>query len=212
MKNPWIIVLVLAVVLIGGSVVYSQKVAEENNVGIEFTPHTKGNPDATVTLVEYSDLQCPACAAFQPYVNDVMETFADSVRFEYKQFPLPIHNLAEPAARAAEAAGLQGKFFPYIDLLFENQKTWSVSPNPTSFFIKYAEELELDIDTFKRHMNASLVREKVRNEMKEASSLDITGTPTFFLNGEKMKIETYENFRQQIESAINPAVEFTVPQ
>jgi protein-disulfide isomerase len=212
MKNPWIFVLVLAVVLIGASVWYSQGVAEKNNAGIEFTPHIKGNPDASVTLTEYSDLQCPACAAFQPYVNDVMDTYGDSVRFEYKHFPLPIHNLAEPAGRAAEAAGLQGQFFPYVDLLFVNQKTWSVSPNPTSFFIKYAEELGLDIDTFKRQMNASLVRDKIKEDRKAASEKDITGTPTFFLNGKKMQIETYENFREQIESAINPAVEFTVPQ
>ena len=103
-KNPWAIIGIVAVVLVGGSIWYSGTVAEKNNEGITFSPHIKGNPEATVTLAEYSDFQCPACASFHPVVIDVMEEFGDKIAFEYKHFPLPIHPLAEPAARAAEAA------------------------------------------------------------------------------------------------------------
>jgi protein-disulfide isomerase len=212
MKNPWVIVAVLAVVLIGGSVWYSGVVTERNNEGVSFTSHIKGNAEAAVTLVEYSDLQCPACAAFEPYVKDVMETYGASIRFEYKHFPLPIHAMAEPAARAAEAAGQQGKFYEFSEKLFAEQATWSVSPNPAGLYLKYAGEMGLDVDLFKRHMNSSLVREKISAEMQEGRSLGVTGTPTFFLNGQKMVINSYEDFRAQIEAAINPAVEFTLPE
>ncbi len=82
MKNPWVIVGALTVILIGGSVWYSSSVSARNNEGVTLTPHIKGNPEAVVTLVEYSDFQCPACAAFQPYVNEVLAAYGDSVRFE----------------------------------------------------------------------------------------------------------------------------------
>jgi protein-disulfide isomerase len=209
MKNPWVIIGLLIVILIGGSVWYSNSVGERNNEGVTFSPHLKGNPDAVVTLVEYSDLQCPACGAFQPYVNEIITAYGDAVRFEYKHFPLPIHPLAEPAARAAEAAGIQGQFFPFIDLVFENQTTWSKSPNPAAYFYDYATQLGLDVDQFKRHMNSSLVRDKVRADGVEAREKGITATPTFFLNGERMVISSYDDFRAQIEQAINPSVNFS---
>lgn len=223
MKNPWIIIAVIAAVLIGGSVWYSGTVAEKNNEGITFTPHVKGNEAATVTLTEYSDFQCPACASFHPVVEDIMEEFGDKIAFEYKHFPLPIHPLAEPAARAAEAAGQQGKFFEFHDLLFINQKAWSNSPNPMIFFRDFASELELDVDLFERHYGASLVKDKVREDAAAARTLGLTGTPTFFLNGERMVIQTYEDFYNQIAAAVNPdatassteaapVVEFGIPQ
>lgn len=208
MKNPWTIVGILAVVLIGGSIWYSGAAAEKNNEGVAFTPHTKGNSEATVTLVEYSDFQCPACAAFQQILSEVLAEYGDSLRFEYKHFPLPIHKFAEPAARAAEAAGQQDAFFPFHDLLFENQQTWTRSANPTAQFLEYAEQLGLDITLFKKHMNASLVREKVQTEAKEARALGLTGTPTFFLNDERMVFSTYDEFRNQIIAAVNPEVTF----
>ena len=205
MKNPWLIVGVIAVVLIGGSIWYSGAVSERNNEGVTFSPNVKGNPEAVVTLTKYSDLQCPACASFVPVVNDILSEYGDSIRFEYKHFPLPIHNLAEPAARAAEAAGQQDAFFAYHDLLFENQATWSRSPNPTALFLQYAQELELDVEMFKRHMNASLVREKIQAEAREARELGLTGTPTFFLNGSRMTFATYDEFRNQIIAAVDPS-------
>lgn len=218
MKNAWVIIGIIAVALIGGSVVYSNNVAKTNNEGVSFTPHVKGNAEATVTLVEFSDFQCPACQSFQPILTQVLEEFGDRIAFEYKHFPLPIHALAEPAARAAEAAGQQDAFFAYHDKLFENQKTWSTSPNPTALFIGYAQELGLDVDTFRRHYNASVVRDKVKAEGSEARELGFTGTPTFLLNGQRMQITTFEDFYNQIKAAVEgttvpgtaPAVQFGI--
>lgn len=205
MKNPWIVVGVITVVLFGGAIWYSGMSTERNNEGVEITDHSKGNPDANVVLVEYSDFQCPACAAFQPYIEEVLALYGDQLRFEYKHFPLPIHPSAIPAGVAAEAAGQQGKFFEYHDALFENQSDWSGSVAPQALFIEYAETLGLDMDTFRRHIKSSVLRDQVRNGITEGRELGITGTPTFFLNGERMNISTYEDFIGQIALAVNPS-------
>ncbi|KXK00831.1 MAG: Disulfide bond formation protein D precursor [Parcubacteria bacterium OLB19] len=209
MNNPWVIIGIIVVLLIGGSVWYSGSVSEKYNEGVDASVlHVKGNPDATVTLVEYSDFQCPACAAAQPVVKDIMNEFGNEIKFEYKHFPLPMHPLAEPAARAAEAAGQQGKFFEFHDMLFEKQKTWSNSPNPTALFVQYAEELGLDVQKFRQHMNASLLSDRISADKKDGEKLGITGTPTFFLNGEKMQMTSYNDFYEQIARAVNPDVKF----
>lgn len=206
MKNPWVVLGALTVVLIGGSIWYSSTVTEDNNVGIVVTEHIKGNPDATVVLTEFSDFQCPACGAFHPVIQDLLANYGDHVRFEYKHFPLPIHTLAQAAARAAEAAGQQGKFFEYHDVLFEKQSEWSISPNPNGAFVSYATALGLDEETFRRHFNSSVLRDRVRDDLNEARDRGLTGTPTFFLNGERMQFQTYQEFVEQVVSKIDPAL------
>jgi protein-disulfide isomerase len=208
MKNPWTIIGVITVLLIAGSFWYSSTLTEKSNEGINITPHVKGNAEAAVVLLEYSDFECPACASFQPFLKDLMGEYGDRLKFEYKHFPLPMHKLAEPAARAAEAAGQQGAFFEFHDLLFENQKVWSVSVNPTVQFNQYAEQLDLDMDKFKQHYNSSLLRDRIKSDIAEARQLDVNATPTFFLNGEKMTFQTFEEFTNQIKQALEPQVQF----
>tara|TARA_B100000508_G_scaffold92650_1_gene72323 strand:- start:4313 stop:4987 length:675 start_codon:yes stop_codon:yes gene_type:complete len=205
MKNPWVIIGVITVVLFGGAIFLSGMSAEKNNEGVEIIQHIKGNPDASIVLTEYSDLQCPACAAFLPVVNEVMSEYGDSIRFEYKHFPLPTNQHAISASMAAEAAGQQGKFFEYHDLLFESQQVWSTNANPEVIFLQYADTLGLDVPTFKRHMNSSLLRDKVRDEFSEGRQLGVSGTPSFFLNGQRMEFQTYQEFIQQIAFAVDPS-------
>lgn len=203
LRNPWIIIGVVMSLLIAGSVWYSSGVTDSYNEGVQTLTHIKGNPDATVRLVKYSDFQCPACAAFSSVVSDVMLAYGEQVAFEYKHFPLiQIHPHAEAAARAAEAAGQQGKFYEFHDLLFENQTEWSQSVAPGAFFVRYAETLELDMQLFNRHQRSSIIRDKVRAQLVEARDQNLTSTPTFFLNGERMQISTYPDFVEQIERAI----------
>ena len=207
MKNPWVIVGLLAVVLIGGAVWYSSKASATYNEGVVVEAYIEGNPDATVKLVEYSDFQCPACASFQPVIAEILAEYGDRMSFEYRHFPLTqIHRLAEPAARAAEAAGQQGKFYEYHDLLFINQSAWANSTNPAQFFIQYATELGLDIDQFTRQQRSSLLRDHVREQFNEARALGFSGTPSFLLNGEVMQFQTYDEFRAQIIAAIDPSL------
>ena len=103
----------------------------------------------------------------------------------------------------------EGKFFEFQELLFENQESW-IPPNstPTRNFTQYAEELGLDIVQFNRQSRSSLIKDKVRGEYEEARGLGLTGTPTFFLNGQKMNITTYQDFKAQVAAAVNPSVEF----
>ncbi len=199
----WKIFGLIAVLLIGGAIAYSNHASSKANEGIVLSPHVKGNADATVNLVEYSDFQCPACQAASTVVAEVLAEHEGKVRFEYKHFPLvTIHPHAVLAARAAEAAGIQGKFFEMHDKLFENQATWSPSPSPQAFFTKYAEEIGLDMDKFKTHMRASLLRDEVMKRYDEARELGLSGTPTFYLNGQKMTFTTYEDFATQVRQAV----------
>lgn len=202
-KNPWFIIITLTVVVFGGAIWYSSAAAERNNEGVEVVDvHVKGNPDAEVVLVEYSDFQCPACRAFQPVIDDALEQFGDDIRFEYHHFPLPIHPHAQAAAVAAEAAGQQDAFFAYHDLLYGRQDQWSNAATPDAVFLSFAEELDLDMDLFRRHMNSSLLREAVRSDLAAAQQLGLRGTPSFLLNGELMQFQSYEGFISQLARAV----------
>jgi len=205
MKNPWVIIGIIVVVLFGGAIWYSGMAAEKNNEGVVVEANVKGNSEAVTTLVKYSDFQCPACATFYPVVAELLEENGDKLRFEYKHFPLPVHTSAQPAALAAEAAGQQGKFYEMHDMIFENQAEWSRAAVPNAFFIQYAEEIGLDIDAFRRHQNSSILRDKVRSNFEEGRELGVTGTPTFFLNGERMSFSTYPEFVDQILAVIDPS-------
>lgn len=207
MKNPLVIMGAITVLLIGGAMWYAESSAQDSNEGVTVpTVHIKGNPDATVKIVEYSDFQCPACAAFQPVVNDMLEAFGDQVSFEYRHFPLSaLHPYAEQAARAAEAAGQQGKFFEFHDKLFVEQDSWTSGAAPTTFFLRYAGELGLDVDQFRRHLRSSQLRDEVRADAALAREAGLAGTPTFFLNGQRMEIETYQDFFDQVARAVDPS-------
>jgi protein-disulfide isomerase len=108
--------------------------------------------------------------------------------------------------RAAEAAGQQGKFFEFHDLLFKNQETWVNSGNPSAYFLKYATELGLDIDKFTRQQRSSVLRQHIQDQFKEAVGQGFTGTPSFVLNGKKMTITSYDDFKKQIMVAIDPSL------
>lgn len=202
-KHTWKIVLGAVVLLMGGSFLLSYWSGSQANEGVVLEEHIKGNKDAAVTLTEYADFQCPACAQFHPIVKSVETQYGDRVAIEFKHMPLStIHPYALPAAKAAEAAGVQGKFFEMHDKLFENQTAWSQSGTPQVFFNQYAEELGLDVELFKQHMRASLVEDKIKTDFEEARSLGFTGTPSFMLNGETLKFETFDEFFGAIEAAL----------
>jgi protein-disulfide isomerase len=205
LENHWgKMLLALATVALVGSIVYSQQVAQQANEGVILTENVKGNADASVSLVKYSDFQCPACGQFASYVDQfIIPQYGDQLRFEYRHFPLiNIHPNAIPAARAAEAAAQQGAFWPMHDRLFANQQQWSGAASPDAIFIQYAEELGLDVATFRRHLGASVIREAITDSFNEARGLGFTGTPTFMLNGERMQFATFDEFQQQIVAAI----------
>jgi len=201
----WKTFLIVAFIAVAAAIVYSNYAAKQANEGVAIGEHLKGNPDATVILTEHSDFQCPACAQFYPIIKDILAEYPE-LGFEYKHFPLiSIHPFAVPAAKAAEAAGQQGKFFEMHDKLFENQQIWSRSPNPRAFFEQYAQEIGLDMTQYRRQYGASAINDHIQNQYNEARELGLTGTPSFFLNGERLQFQTYEDFQAQIEAALQPA-------
>ncbi len=148
----------------------------------------EGGKNASVTIVEYSDFQCPACAAYYPVMKELNAAFGDQIKIVYRNYPLTqIHANAQLAAQAAEAAGIQGKFFDMHDLLFAGQSTWSTLPNPADTFTSYATSLGLNIDQFNADLTSSAVRTAVADDVRSGMSANVTGTPTFFLNGERIE-------------------------
>jgi protein-disulfide isomerase len=211
MKNPWIVISIIVAVLVGGSVWYSLRVEKTYNEGITVADHIKGGVDAKVTLVEYSDFQCPACGQFEPVVEEVLGQYGDQIKFEYKNFPLiQLHPFAESAAVAAEAAAQQGKYFEFHDMLFAKQGEWTKGISPSSFYSQYAKELGMDVSLFARHQRSSILRDKVKADYKAAVAMGLTSTPTFYLNGQKMTLTTLDEFKAQIERAVNPNANFNV--
>lgn len=162
--------------------------------------HTKGPADASVRLVEYSDFQCPACRAYYPLMKALGEEFPNDLEIVYRHFPLErIHQNANAAGRAAEAAGVQGRFWEMHDWIFERQDEWSKVPDPTNLFAGYAVSIGLDENKFRADMNSQAARDKVQDDLDSGTASLVNSTPTFFLNMEKIQNpRSYEEFRTLI--------------
>jgi protein-disulfide isomerase len=141
----------------------------------------KGPASAPVTLVAFSDFQCPFCSKAVPTLKEVEGAYPGKLRIAFKQMPLPFHDKAHLAAEAALAANEQGKFWPYHDKLFANQQALD---RPA--LEKYAEELGLDMAKFKKALDTGKFKDKVDADAKEGAAVGATGTPTFFINGTKL--------------------------
>lgn len=147
----------------------------------------RGNRDAPAVLVEYSDLQCPACANYYPLLKRLESEAGDRVAVVYRHFPLiGLHKNAELAARAAEAAGKQGKFWEMHDFLFERQRDWAEAADPRDTFISYAGMLSLDAQKFASDLDADDVKKAVNDDVRGGNRSRVNATPTFFLNGNKI--------------------------
>lgn len=166
----------------------------------------KGDKDAKVVLVEYSDFQCPACARLYLLVKQLEKEFGAKAFFVYRHFPLKnLHQNAEPAAFASEAAGRQNKFWAMHDLLFDKQTEWSDKDDAKEVFFQYAQELGLDVEKFKSDLDSQEVKEKVANDILSGQRGGVRGTPAFFINGkivQKNPID-YDQFKQLLQQAID---------
>ena len=141
--------------------------------------HIQGPVSAKVTLIEYGDLECPSCQQAHGAVQLLLERFSQDVRFVFRHYPLvEVHTHAELAAEAAEAAGAQGHFWPYIDLLFEHQ-----SHLKEKDLHGYAEQLELDMLRFRNEMSDHVYLQRVQEHIALGNHLQLRATPTFFMNG-----------------------------
>ncbi|MFB6224950.1 MAG: DsbA family protein [Candidatus Paceibacteria bacterium] len=147
--------------------------------------HKRGNTDnPDVTVIEYGDFQCPACKRYKPLLDKLIKE-NDNVQFVYRHYPLTqVHQNAQIAAQASEAAANQGAFWKYHDKLFEAQDEWKNKDNPKETFIAYAEELGLDTDQFKKDMTSSEIKKRVSEESRNARQAGVQSTPTIVVDGQ----------------------------
>jgi len=160
-----------------------------------------GNKDSKTILIEYSDFQCPACKAYHPLVKQLIKEQGDKFLFVYRHFPLPQHAQAKPAAYAAEAAGLQGKFWDMHEKLFDGQTNWAEKRNAEDIFTEYAKALNMDMAKYAEDISSAAVKDKVNNQYKSGVANFVNSTPTFFLNGKKIQPKSYEELVRLVTEA-----------
>lgn len=166
--------------------------------------NVEGNASSTVIIVEYSDFQCPACRSYYFVMKELMAEYGGQVAMVYRHFPLTgLHANAEFAARAAEAAGKQGKFWEMHDLLFEKQDEWAKVADVLPMFESYAKLLGISVDQFKTDWASGGVKDFVRAQRLNAVKLGLQGTPSFFINGKQIQNpSSVEAFRVIIKDAL----------
>lgn len=149
--------------------------------------HTKGPANAPAHIEEFGDFQCPPCAMFHPILEQMEREFGDKLRVTFREFPLvPSHRHALTAASAAEAAGMQGKFWEMHKLIYEHQQDWKDQVDVRPVFEGYAKEIGLNIDRYNRDVGSDAVAQRIFNDGKRAHSLGVKGTPTVFLNNREV--------------------------
>ncbi|WP_312900621.1 DsbA family protein [Chryseobacterium taichungense] len=143
--------------------------------------HIQGNANAELVIVEYGDYQCPYCGAAYPVLKELMKEFGNQVQFVFRNFPLSeMHQYARPAALAAEAANVQGKFWEMHDAIYENQQQLN-----ENLLTEIAEKLSLNMPQFKEDLQSSKLAEKVDSDFESGVISGVNGTPSFFVNGKK---------------------------
>jgi protein-disulfide isomerase len=157
----------------------------------------RGAKDAKVTLIEFSDFQCPYSKRAQPLIAALLKAYPDDLRHVYKNFPLRFHKEAMPAAKACLAAGLQGKFWEMEAILFENPKNLQDKD-----LKKYAKEIGLDVDQFEKDFSSEEVDKLVQEDLAEAKKAKVTGTPTLFLNGKRVQNRSEEVMKKDIQTLL----------
>lgn len=164
--------------------------------------HLRGPANAPVMLIEYGDFQCPACEAYEPVLEKLEADASTTFKIVFRNYPLPQHPNALPAAYAAEAAGLQGKYWEMHDLLFNNHTDWTELSDPTSIFVGYATSIGLDVNKFKTDMTSDAVKARVQRDLDEGTKIGINYTPTFFLNGKIISNpQGYDQFLAILQNA-----------
>jgi protein-disulfide isomerase len=209
MKNlPLLIgtLLITVALVVGLAVVFSQpekpKIVDTSIILKQERP-SKGPENAKVTIVEFSDFQCPSCMAAQPLVQQLLTKYPNDVRLFYRHFPLTtIHPNAQPAAQAAEAAKGMGKFWEMHDLLFEEQNTWA-DLDRSAFNQKleeYLQKLAIDKTEFLKRMESEEIKDAVAQDVSDGNRAGVDGTPTFFVNGQ---LTSAQQLVPTVESALS---------
>jgi len=202
-KTFWAIIAII-VIIFGGIVVFHKDNTPSSTTHAKPTNHVEGQGKTGVTLVEYGDYQCPSCGQFYPIVKQIQQKYNDQIQFQFRNLPLlQIHQNAFAAARAAEAADKQGKFWEMHDILYENQTAWSESSNANAYFDQYAARLGLNTAQFKKDAASSATNDIINADINEFNKTkEDMATPTFFLDGKKIQPTSVDEFGKLIDAAI----------
>lgn len=201
-----VVIVIGASLLVGGKSQSAQTAEPIKNTEalVRSDSHVQGPKKSKVTIVEFGDFQCPACGAAHPTVTQVMREYNGKVTFVFRNFPLVMHKNAKAAAVAAEAAGVQGKFFEFHDLLYENQSEWESSAQPMDQFSAYAKELKLNEETFKADATSGKFDKKVQKDLDDGYAVGVNATPTFFINGVKQESGMeFSDFKEKIDGILS---------
>jgi protein-disulfide isomerase len=194
-------IIVVTIALIGGAIaLFSRQAEVPTRSREELIPDgtfTRGNASASAYLVEFSDFQCAACKAFEPFVDAIIQQHSDKLLYAYRYFPLTQHPYSMKAAIAAEAANRQGKFWEFHEALFKDQDTLS-----DETVQKIAQDMKLDIDVFNKDLKGPAVQAKIEKDQKGGETFGINATPTFFLNGKALSISTPQDLQQAVADAV----------
>jgi protein-disulfide isomerase len=187
-KRFWAIIGAIIIVFVGFLLFKSNDKANAPS-GSQATNHTAGAGKKHVTLVEYGDYECPVCEQYYPIVQQVQQKYGDDITLQFRNLPLTqIHPNAFAAARAAEAADLQGKFWQMHDALYQSQSTWGQAKNATDYFNQFAQQLGLNVTQFKKDFGSSTVNDRINADLAAfAKTGQSQATPTFFLDGKYVK-------------------------
>ena len=193
---PFVIVAAVALAtLVSGAMLYRAKrlpalTIPENSMapgaGGAESGHVRGRADASVTIIEFGDFQCPPCANLSEPINQLERDYGARLRFVFRHFPLPNHQHAREAALASEAASLQGRFWEMHDLLYREQSVWSKAPDVRTLFNAYAGMLGLNIDRFKKDMESEQAKARVESDEQQATTHGVRTTPTIFINNHQV--------------------------
>ncbi|MGF6833080.1 protein-disulfide isomerase [Paenarthrobacter sp. TE4293] len=153
-------------------------------------------------LVEFLDFECESCRAAEPLLTELKDEYGDRVTFVHRYYPLPGHRNSGTAALAVEAAAQQGKYEQMAAKLFETQPQWGEKQDSQApLFRTYAEELALDMDSYDTAVADQATKDRINQDVADGRALGVTGTPTFFLNGKKLTLNTEAQFRQLLDEA-----------
>jgi Na+:H+ antiporter, NhaA family len=175
-------------------------------------PNLLGSPTAAVTIEEFADFQCGACASVHPTMKELQALYGSRIRFIFRNFPLgiPQHDKAYDAAVAAEAAGMQdrNKFWAMQDQLFTNQQTWTGNPNYRELWADYASKIGLDVERFKTDMASKSAKDRVDADLARGRGMSVDSTPTLLINGKGVPLQSINiaNLRQVIDTEIQNAI------
>jgi protein-disulfide isomerase len=192
---PFIIVAVVGFVTLGAAIMlYRAKRPQTTDIPKAIADskenaeevHVRGPAHAVVTLEEYGDFQCPPCGELEAPLQQIERDYASSLRVIFRHFPFPIHEHAHEAAYAAEAAGLQGRFWEMHDLLYREQAIWAKTKDVQPLFDSYAGMIGLNLERFKKDVGDEQVKAKVESDRKRGEELGVRNTPTIFINNQSV--------------------------